>query len=54
MVDHSLIFHIQLELTKFNDSMLWIHKNAPQGMTLFIVIVNTTVLYQGYVLELIQ
>ena len=29
LVDHSLIFHIQLELTKLNDSMLWIYKNAP-------------------------
>ena len=33
MVDYSLIFHIQLELTKFNESMLWIHKNARQSMT---------------------
>lgn len=31
LVDHSLIFHIQLELTKFNNSMLCIHKNAPQS-----------------------
>ena len=33
LVNRSLIFHIQLELTKYNDSMLWMHKNAPQSMT---------------------